>query len=180
MLEITVPATEYYDEFRQEFVNTPETTLQLEHSLVSLSKWECKWHKPFLGETQKTNEEALDYIRCMTKNQHVNPLVYGAIPKSMFDEIDLYLEDQMTAAVFHDQEPKKASRELTTAETIYHWMFSLQIPLDCEKWHLNRLLSLIRFSSIKNGPDKKMSKKEIMRQNQAINAARRQQLKTRG
>lgn len=180
MLEITVPATEYFDESTGEFVRTNAVVLQLEHSLVSISKWECKWHKPFLGKEPKTNEEALDYIRCMTKTQNVSPLVYSAILADQFKMIDDYLENPMTATWINERQKQAPSRKIITNEVIYYWMFSLGIPMECEKWHLNRLLMLIRVCNIENAPAKKMSKKELMSQNQALNAARKQRLNTRG
>ena len=180
MLKVTIPETEYFDEAKQEFVSTRETTLQLEHSLVSISKWESKWKIPFLGKDKKTAEQTLDYIRCMTITQNVNPLVYNAIPPSVLDEIDAYLEDSKTATWFSNREPKGSSREIITSEVIYYWMLSQQIPLECEKWHLNRLLTLIRVFNEKNNPGKKMSRKDILSQNYALNAMRKQKMNTHG
>ena len=180
MLEISVPATSYFNEVTGEFVETKAVVLQLEHSLISLSKWEAKWHKPFLSKEKKTDAEALDYIRCMTKTQNVDPLVYYAIPKDQLDKIDAYLEDTMTATTISELQPQKPNHKIITNELIYSWMFSLGIPMDCEKWHLNRLLMLIRVCNIENGPQRKMSRKEILSQNHALNLARKRQLNTRG
>lgn len=179
MLRVTVPASEQYDEANEQFITTKAQTLQLEHSLVSLAKWESKWHKPFLSKDPKTEEESRDYIRCMTITQNVNPMVYNAITPDIFDTVNQYMEDTMTATWFNDKN-RKHSREIVTAELIYYWMISLQIPIECEKWHLNRLLTLIHVCNLKNEPGKKMSAKEIMRQNTAINAARRAKLHSRG
>ena len=180
MLKIKVPATEYYNEATGEFCHINECTLQLEHSLVSISKWESKWHKPFLGKDPKTNEETLDYIRCMTITQNVDPKVYLAIPREASAEIDRYLEDSMTATTFNERQKSRMNNRIITSELIYNWMISLQIPFECEKWHLNRLLTLIRVCNIENGPQKKMGKKEILSQNHSINAMRRQRLNTTG
>lgn len=180
MLQITIPAEEYWDESKNEFVYTKEQTLQLEHSLVSLSKWEAKWGKAFLGRQEKTFEESLDYIRCMTITKNVNPEVYGRLTNQNIQEVNEYISEPMTATYFSEDKNRKPSREVVTAELIYYWMISLNIPFECQKWHLNRLLALIRVCDIKNAPPRKRSQKEIMSQNAALNAARRKQLNTKG
>ena len=180
MLQITIPAVELWDERKQEFVITKEQTLQLEHSLVSISKWESKWCKPFLTKQEKTFEETLDYIKCMTITQNVDPEVYNYLTNENIKEINEYIEAPMTATYFSDEKTNKTSREQVTAELIYYWMIALNIPFECQNWHLNRLLTLIKVCSIKNQPPKKISRKEIMSRNAALNAARRKQLNTRG
>lgn len=180
MLQITIPAMEYYDETKDEFSSTKEQTLQLEHSLVSISKWEAKWHKAFLSKQDKTYEETLDYIRCMTITQNVNPEVYTRLTRANIEQVNEYISAPMTATYFADDKSAKPSRETVTAELIYYWMIALNIPFECQKWHLNRLLTLIRVCNVKNTPPKKRSKKEIMNQNAALNAARRKQLNTKG
>lgn len=180
MLQITVPAQEYYDELKEEFVYTKPQTLQLEHSLVSLSKWESKWNKPFLSKDSKTTEETVDYIRCMTITQNVSPEVYFRLTNEIIDQVSAYIDLPMTATTFNEEKSGKAKSEIVTAEIIYYWMIALNIPLECQKWHLNKLLTLIRVCNIKNTPPKKMSQKEIMSRNRALNAARRKQLNTKG
>ena len=180
MLHITIPATELWDENKEEFINTKEQTLQLEHSLVSLSKWESKWHKPFLSKDIKTEEENLDYIKCMTITQNVDPNVYDFIPNDIREKIKDYIDDKMTATWFNDEKNSKGSPEQITSELIYYWMITQNIPIKCEKWHLNRLLTLIKVCNLKNQPSKKMGRKAIMSQQAALNAARRKQLNTRG
>lgn len=181
MLQITIPATEYFDEKRGEFVYTKATTLQLEHSLVSLSKWESKWNKPFMNRTQKTVEECIDYIRCMTLTQNVNPLVYNGITQEIFDKVNAYIEAPMTATWFNEKNSKaKKNREVITAEIVYYWMVALNIPFECQKWHLNRLLTLIRVCNEKNSPQKKMSQKELAKHNRTLNEARLKRWKTKG
>jgi hypothetical protein len=180
MLRITIPAVEQWDEAKQEFIYTKEQTLSLEHSLVSLSKWESKWCKPFLTKQEKTFEETLDYIKCMTITQNVDPEVYNYLTNENIEEINKYIEAPMTATYFSDDKIVKTSREQITAELIYYWMIALNIPFECQKWHLNRLLTLIKVCNIKNQPPKKRSKKEIMSRNAALNAARRKQLNTKG
>lgn len=180
MLQITIPAVEQWDERKQEFFTTKEQTLQLEHSLVSLSKWESKWCKAFLTKQEKTFEETLDYIKCMTITQNVDPEVYNYLTNKNIEEINNYIDAPMTATYFSDDKTVKSSRGQITAELIYYWMIALNIPFECQKWHLNRLLTLIKVCNIKNQPPKKRSRKEIMSRNAALNAARRKQLNTKG
>ena len=180
MLQITIPGIELWDESREIFTQTKEQTLQLEHSLVSLSKWESKWGKAFLSKQEKTYEETIDYVKCMTITQNVDPNVYNHLSKSIIDKITEYIEAPMTATYFSKEQSSGNSREQVTSELIYYWMIALNIPFECQKWHLNRLLTLIRVCNIKNQPPKKMSKRAIMSRNAALNAARRKQLNTRG
>ena len=180
MLRITVPATEQFDEERLEFINTEEQTLVLEHSLVSLSKWESKWKKAFLGHREKTREEIMDYVRCMTITPNVNPDVYSALTEDNIKAINEYISDEMTAVKFPEEKQGGGVRDTVTSEVIYYWMITLNIPFECQKWHLNRLLSLIRVCNMKNGPQKKMSKSEILSRNAALNAARRKKYNSRG
>ena len=180
MLEIVIPETEQWDEVKQEFISTKEQTLKLEHSLVSLSKWESKWCQPFLSKKDKTVEQTIDYIKCMTLTQNVDPNVYNLLTKDNILKINEYISAPMTATTFHQENRGGGNSELITSELIYYWMVSLNIPFECQKWHLNRLLTLIKVCSIKNQPPKKMSKKDIMSRNAALNAARRKQLNSKG
>lgn len=180
MLEICLPAMEIYDASLNQFTDLPTQTLQLEHSLISLSKWESKWKKPFLTNIPKTEEEVRDYIRCMTLTRNVNPLRYQYLPASVFDQIHQYIDDPMTATTINDSKRKPVKKRTVTAELIYHWMIALGIPFECQKWNLNRLMTLIRVCEIENGGGKKMSKKDIYAQNRAINAARLAQYGGRG
>lgn len=181
MLTITIPATELWDERKQEFVSTKERTLQLEHSLLSLSKWESKWCKPFLTREAKTVEETVDYIRCMTVTQNVDPSVYDFLTNENIAAVNEYIAAPMTATWFSDDKKGKSSNEQITSELIYYWMIALQIPFDpCQKWHLNRLLTLVKVCNIKNQPPKKMGKRDILSRNAALNAARKKQLGTNG
>lgn len=180
MLQIVIPGQEFWDEQKQEFINTKEQVLQLEHSLISLSKWEAKWCKVFLSKQEKTQEETIDYIKCMTITPNVDPEVYSHLTRENIKEIEDYIAAPMTATYFSSDNAGKSSREQVTSELIYYWMIALNIPFECQKWHLNRLLTLIKVCNIKNQPPKKMSKREIMSRNAALNAARRQQLNTKG
>lgn len=182
MLTITVPETESYDPVTETFYTTKEQKLTLEHSLLSIAKWEARWGKPFINrnpEDRKTVEEGRDYIRCMTITQNVDPMVYYALTEENYKEIVAYMDNPMTATWFSDTN-KPPSREIITAEVIYYYMTALQIPFSCEKWHFNRLMTLIRVCNEKNKPPKKMSKSAIMSKNQALNMARRQKFNTMG
>lgn len=180
MLQITIPATELFDDDKQEFVYTKEQTLKLEHSLVSLSKWESRWQKPFLTKEERTIEETIDYIKCMTITQNVDPDIYNYITNDNVRKVNAYIDAPMTATTFSNNGKGRPNREQITSELIYYWMISLNIPFECQKWHLNRLLTLIRVCNIKNQPAKKMSKGEIMSRNRALNEARKKQLNTKG
>lgn len=180
MLEIVIPETEQYDEVNGRFITTKKQALRLEHSLVSLSKWESKWHKPYLSKKPKTTEEQIDYIRCMTLTQNVDPNVYTAITPQLLERVRAYINDSMTATTIRAGQKGRSSNEIVTAEVIYYWMISHRIPFECQKWHLNRLMTLINVCNAKDGPPRKMSQKEILAQNRALNAARRKKLHSRG
>ena len=180
MLYITIPSCEMYDESTEEFVYAKEQTLQLEHSLVSLSKWESKWCKPFLSKQDKTMEETIDYVRCMTVNQVSDPTVYSRLTLDNLNSINEYIGSPMTATTFSNTPKGGSSGEQVTSELIYYWMIALNIPFECQKWHLNRLLTLIRVCEVKNQPPKKLSKGELMRRNAALNDARKKELNTTG
>ena len=180
MLMITVPETESFDPVTETFFSTKEQKLTLEHSLLSISKWEAKWGKPFLDrKTPKTMEESRDYIRCMTITQNVDPNIYFALTDKNYREILDYMEKPMTATWF-TPDNRPPGREIVTAEVIYYYMVSLQIPFSCEKWHFNRLMTLIKVCNVKNKTPKKMNKRQIMSRNQALNAARKAKLNTTG
>lgn len=180
MLTITTPATEVFDEKTQTFFTVKEQTLVLEHSLVSLSKWESKWCKPFLTQDEKTLEETIDYIKCMTITQNVDPSVYNFLNHSNIQEINQYIQNPMTATTFNDDNQKGRGKEIVTSELIYYWMIALNIPMECQKWHLNRLLTLVRVCNVKNAPPKKMGKRDIASKYASLNAARRNKLNTKG
>lgn len=180
MLELVIAPGELYDEKTNRLVKTNGATLKLEHSLVSLSKWESKWEKPFLTNDEKTLEETIDYIRFMTITQNVDPNVYQYISTADIAKVNAYISAKMTATTFHDMSNGKSNNETITAEIIYYWMVTFNIPFECQKWHLNRLLTLIKVCSIKNSPSKKMSLNEIRSRNAELNAARRKAMNTKG
>lgn len=178
MLKIIIPSQELYNEKENKIITTKETTLQLEHSLVSISKWESKWGKPFISddENDKTTDELLDYIKCMTITQNVDQKIYNYMTVENIKTIKEYINSSMTATTINETS-KGTKKEKITSELIYYWMVANEIPFDCEKWHLNRLLTLIRICSIKNQPSKKMSKNDILSRNSKVNAARRKRYK---
>lgn len=180
MLQIVIPGGEQWDEQTQEFKYAEGYTLSLEHSLVSLSKWESKWNKPFLSKDAKTAEETIDYIRCMTLTENVNPEIYYNLTNENITQVNDYIGESMTATTFTEEKSGKGGREIVTAELIYYWMIALQIPFECQYWHLNRLLTLVRVCNIKNAPPKKMSKRELMNRNAALNAQRKAKLNSKG
>lgn len=182
MLRITIPSGEYWDERRQEFIKTEGQTILLEHSLMSLARWEAHWRKPFLSRDKKTRAETIDYIRCMTITEDVDKSIYETLSDDMINLVSSYINEPMTATTFSDDgKPGRGSREIITAEVIYYWMVALQIPFEpCQRWHLNRLLTLVRVCNIKNQPKKKMSQSEIMNRNTKLNQERRKRLGSKG
>lgn len=179
MLRIIVPEREFYDNLTNRFYTTKETKLSLEHSLVSISKWEQKYKVPFIGH-ELSALEMLDYIRFMTITQNVDPLVYRALTRSNVQEIRDYMEDTMTATWFSNMPKKTASGKAVTNELIYCWMFSLNIPKECEKWHFNRLTTLIRVCSSEMSSPEKMSKSETAAYYARLNAERKKKWNTTG
>ena len=180
MLHITIPAVEQWDEINEQFINTKEQKLSLEHSLVSLSKWESKWHKPFFSKQEKSQEEIIDYVRCMTITQNVSPEIYNYLSRDNLKQINDYIDAPMTATWFSEDKNKPGNSKQVTSEIIYYWMIAFNIPFECQKWHLNKLMTLIRVCDVKNRPPKKRSQKEIMSRNAALNAARRKRLNSKG
>lgn len=179
-LTITIPGNELYDQAAGKFITTKSHTITLEHSLVSIARWESKWHKPYLSREPKTKEELIDYFRCMTLTQNVPMSVYYAIDGETMQKIIDYIQDPNTATTFRKSN-KPPSREIVTNEIVYYWMTALNIPFDpCEKWHFQHLMTLIEVCSLKQQPAKKMPKGEALRQRSALNAARRSKYNTHG
>ena len=180
MLKITIPESEVFDERENVFIKIPKTSISLEHSLVSISKWESKYCKSFFKKDDKTTEELIDYIRCMTINPNIPDDVYYGLTNENIKAIKDYISSPMTATTIREVNRGHGSNETTTSELIYYYMIALGIPFECQKWHINRLLMLIRVCNAKNGPQKKMSKAEQMAQYRSINQARRAALHTKG
>lgn len=181
MLTIVIPEAELFDTSTNEFIQVKEQTLQLEHSLVSIQKWESRWKKSFLHTlNERSYEETIDYIRCMTITKNVNPLIYKNMGADTIEKVNEYINNSMTATTFND-EKQTGNREIVTAELIYYWMVNFGIPFECKKWHLNQLLTLIKVCALKaDTSNKKMSKSEIMKQNREINSLRRKRLNSKG
>ena len=179
-ITITIPDRDFYDQELNQFVTVKGRSLSFEHSLLSITKWESKWHKPYLSKTEKTKEEAIDYLRCMCLDKVDDPIIFMAIDEKGMTEVAKYIEDPMTATTFREDK-NRPSREIITNEIVYYWMTELNIPFDpCQKWHFNRLMTLIRVASIKKQPPKKMGKKEWAAQRSAINAQRRAKYNSKG
>jgi hypothetical protein len=180
MLTITIPGDEQWNEATQEFVTTDLCVLQLEHSLVSVSKWEEIFEKPFLNEDRKSTEEVLTYIQCMSLNGEISKEVFAKLDDSMVDKINTHINAKMTATWFSDATKKEHAAETITAEVVYYWMFTMGIPKECETWHFNKLLTLIKIFSAKYAPKEKLSPAELAARNRELNAQRRKALATTG
>lgn len=179
MLTIVVPGIEHFNDDTQEFTTEGDFVLELEHSLVALSKWEAKHEKPFLGPDTKSSEEVLEYIECMIVTQDFPPEVFSRLSEKNYEAIDAYINAKMTATWFA-AEPPSTNREVITSELIYYWLVVAQIPIECEAWHLNRLFTLLKIHSVKNAKPKKMSRAEMAQRQAALNAQRRAALGTNG
>lgn len=177
MLKIKVSEKELFDERTGEFIKIPEMELHLEHSLISLSRWESKWKKPFLDtkNAERTAEEMVDYICCMSIDKEIDPTIIQSLPASEYIKIKDYIADPRTATTVHDRRAKRGGKsEIYTSELLYYYMIYYGVPFSCEKWHLNRLLMLIKVCGVKGGTtNQEMSMNEIFAQNTALNRARR-------
>lgn len=181
MLKIVVPLVEGYDEATQEIISINDVTLELEHSLVSLSKWESEFEKPFLEQSDKTSEEILGYVKAMTLTPDVPEDVWSKLTDENVQTIHRYIDARMTATtVYEIQEAPQTKKEIITAEVIYYWLVVFNIPFECQHWHLNRLFTLIRVCSVKAEKPKKMTRAEMAARNREINARRRKQFGTKG
>ncbi|MET0786511.1 MAG: hypothetical protein ABWY25_07395 [Paenisporosarcina sp.] len=181
MLKIFVLGTEYFDEKTETFESVGDVELKLEHSLISLSKWESKHKKPFLSQTAKSNQETFSYIEAMIISPKSYPDdLFTRFDKSNLDTITEYIESTESATTFGSMPERRGRGETITSELIYYWMIAFNIPFECERWHLNRLFALIRICNIKTSKPKKMSRNEIAQRNRELNAKRKAELGTKG
>lgn len=186
MFQIVVPGKELYDSVNNLFIPVKGQTLTLEHSLISIVKWESKYHRPYFSEEKKdakTTEETIDYIRFMTLTKNVDPMIYYGLSEQNYKDIENYIKDPMTATWFSTNGQKRAgqrSSEVVTSELVYYWMTINNIPFECEKWPFNRLMTLIHICNVKNSASQKMSQREVMQQNSDLNAARRAAMHSKG
>ena len=178
MLVIEIPKQEVFLDEKQEFSHVGPFKIQLEHSLLSISKWESEWCKPFLTADKKTEKENLDYIRCMGVSQHIDDNVLSLLTEKDVMTIAEYMQSKKSATTFTMS--GSSNREVVTSELIYYWMTMFNIPFECQKWHIDRLLTLIRICNVKSAPGKKMSKAEILQRNKTINAQRKKMYNTSG
>lgn len=180
MLKITIPEVILYDEDNNLFTTLNSYTLQLEHSLISVSKWESKWCKPFLSKTPMNRTETIDYIRCMNISQNANDIKYQFIPEESLNLIKDYIEAPMSATVLANDKEKVLNPGAITSELIYSWMVILTIPFECQKWHLNRLITFINLCQQNSKPKPKRKPGDILRSNAELNAKRLKELNTTG
>lgn len=181
MLKIEVPGDELWDENNEEFVPAGNgVTLLLEHSLVSISDWESKTRKRFFDATEKTQEEIMEYIKSMTINKNVDPSCYTRLTPENIQDITEYIKDDHTATTFRADQVHGHNNESVTSELIYYWMIDNGVPVEFQKWHIGRLLALLRICNIKKQPEKKVPMNETMKSNAALNAARKARLGTHG
>jgi len=181
MLSLVVPSQELYDSEKEEFIYTKPVSFEIEHCLLAMSRWESKWKKPFLSDEEKTSEEVIDYIKCMTMSGNVSDDVYDRLPYDIIKQIKDYVDDLHTATTIHHQEGRgRGGKDIITTEIIYYWMTIFNIPFECETWNLNRLFMLIEICLIKSQPAKKMSKGQVRQMYDSLNKARRAKLHSKG
>lgn len=180
MLKIVVPGVEMFNDETREFTTVGDVVIELEHSLVSLSKWESEFEKPFLGKETKTTEEVLAYIKAMTLTPNVSEEIYEKLSEDNIASVHQYIDAKMSGTTFYEVQPEAKNQETVTAELIYYWMIVFQIPFECDRWHLNRLFTLIRVCNVKQSKPKKMSRAELAARNRELNARRKAELGTKG
>lgn len=180
MLRIIIKGDETYDEEQNLFESFDDTVIEMEHSLLSVSKWESKHQKPFLSSTDKTTEEIMDYLKAMVVTPNVDFDVLYKCSQENIDDIQRYIDSSQSATTFGMMPERRSPGETITSELIYYWMVTFNIPFECENWHLNRLFALIRICNIKNSKPRRMSRNELAQRNRELNDRRRAELGTSG
>jgi hypothetical protein len=180
VLKLFVNGDEFYDEASNTFSTVGDVVLELEHSLVSLSKWESEFQKPFLSPGDKTPQEIFSYIQAMILNENFDPTVINRLTQENLDKINAYIESKQSATTFGHMPETTGRGETITSELVYYWLVAFNIPFECQNWHLNRLFALIRICNIKNSKPKKMSRSEVVQRNRELNAQRKAQLNSTG
>jgi hypothetical protein len=180
MLRLVIAEDELFDEETNTFQTVNDSVIEFEHSLISLSKWESEYKKPFLSSEKKTPEEILGYLKAMIVSDDTDPDVLYRLPTAAIEKIQEYIDSSQSATTFGMMPERRGPGEVITSELIYYWMVAFNIPFECQHWHLNRLFSLIRICNIKNSKPEKMSRSELAQRNAALNAKRRAELGTKG
>jgi hypothetical protein len=180
MLTITVLGEEHWDQENEKFVYPDSFKLELEHSLVSLSKWESKWEVPFLGEKPKTTEMVLDYIECMILTPDPPADWISKLSKENIEEITAYFDSKQSATWFNDHHPEPKTGETITSELVYYWLDICDIDWQAQYWHLNRLLTLVKIHTVKQAKPKPMSRSEMLRRRRALNKQRLKEMEEGG
>jgi len=180
MLKLIIPQEESFDEATNRFVVTKATILEFEHSLASLSKWESTFERPFLSNDKKSSEEVIAYVEMMLLTPDVSVETLESLTQVHYDKINQYISSKQTATTINEVRKGGRGGEVITAEIIYYWMVSMGIPFECQYWHLNRLLMLIKVINRKNEPSRKLGRNEAARKQRELNEQRRAQFNTRG
>lgn len=180
MLTLIIDGDENYNEETSTFETFDDVVVDLEHSLLSLSKWESKYQKPFLSSDTKSSEEIFGYLQAMVITPNLDPSVLFKCSSANIVTIQEYIDSSQSATTFGSMPERGGPGEVITSELIYYWMVAFTIPFECEHWHLNRLFSLVRICNIKNEDPKTMSRNDVAQRNQELNAARRKELNTTG
>lgn len=180
MLKIVIDGTENFNNNTQTFHQLDDIVIELEHSLVSVAKWESIYQKAFLSDNKKTSDEIFEYFKNMIVRCNADLDVLDKCSQENFNKIQEYIDSNQSATTFGSMPERRGPGEIITSELIYYWMIAFNVPFECQFWHLNRLFSLIRICNIKNSKPKKMSRTEIAQRNSELNAKRKAELGTKG
>jgi hypothetical protein len=173
--------TTLWDEETETFVEHIVSSIDFEHSLASMSKWESKWEQAFLGRTEKTAEQVYDYLSMMCLTPGVTREQILGLSQENFTQINEYIESQQTATKFAEQPNRRGSGEQITSDLVYYWMVAFRIPWEAQYWHLNKLLALVRICNAKqSGKTQKVPRHDTAQRNRDLNAERRKKYGTSG